>query len=58
MIIKKLIKIKKADAVVGITYSNRNPYFNMVKMNKKGKLSILMKSKKKFFQKTRLPRSF
>jgi CMP-N-acetylneuraminic acid synthetase len=57
-IIKKLTKIKNADAVVGITYSDRNPYFNMVKMNSNGKLSILMKSNKNFSRRQDCPMVF
>jgi len=57
-LIKKLIKLRNADAVVGIAYSDRNPYFNMVKMNKKGKLNILIKSNKKYFRRQDCPTVF
>ncbi len=54
-ILKKLLKSKKIDGVVGITQSYRNPYFNMVKMSKNGKISICIKSNKRYFRRQDCP---
>lgn len=48
--IKKCINLFKksnADMVVCITETNRNPYFNMVKINKSGYLDLAINTKKK-----------
>ena len=46
---------KKADTVVGITESHRNPYFNMMKENNRKKLSVVLKSQKKIYNRQNCP---
>ena len=51
-------KNKKADAVITISKSRRNPYFNMVEKLKKGSLAISKKSKKKILSRQKAPSVF
>ena len=46
---------KKVDAVVTITKSNRNPWFNMVRKNKSGYLRIANKIKKTIIRRQDAP---
>ena len=57
-VIKMMKKNKKADAVITISKSRRNPYFNMVEKLKKGSLVISKKSKKKILSRQKAPGVF
>ena len=56
--IKKLVKNKNFDGVVAITNSYRNPYFNMIKLSKGSKASILLRNKKNIFRRQDCPKVF
>lgn len=55
--IKKFNK-KKFDILVNITESSRNPFFNMVKKNKKNILNLVINKKKKYFRRQDVPKIF
>jgi len=59
--IKKCIRKYKSNKVDGIvtTYKSKvNPYFNMVKINRKGFLELVNKPKKKIFNRQEAPKIF
>ena len=49
---------KNADIVISVTESNRNPYFNMVKVNDDGLVEELIKQKKKIYRTQDAPKIF
>ncbi len=55
-----LIKYKKskADITITATDSHRNPYYNMIKVNKKGVVSKVIKPKKKIIRRQDSPKVF
>lgn len=55
-----LIKYKnsKADIIITVTNSHRNPYFNMVKINKEGLASRVVKPKKKIIRRQDSPKVY
>ena len=52
-----LIEYQKGDAdiIITVTASNRNPYFNMVKINEKGEVSLVIPQKKKITRRQEAP---
>ena len=53
----KIFKTKKCDGVISITPSSKNPYFNMVKINKRN-LNLINKTKKKIFTRQKSPKVY
>jgi N-acylneuraminate cytidylyltransferase len=51
-------RIKKADACIAITGSNRSPYFNMVKYKINGDIELVINSNKKIFRRQDAPSVF
>lgn len=49
---------KNADIVISVTESNRNPYFNMVKVNDDGLVEGLIKQKKNIYRTQDAPKIF
>ena len=54
----KKIKKNNLDFLISVTPSNRNPYFNMVKIDKNDKISLVCKSKKKYFRRQDAPQCY
>lgn len=52
-----LIEYQKGDAdiIITVTESNRNPYFNMVKINEKGEVSLVIPQEKKITRRQEAP---
>ena len=53
----KIFKSKKCDGVITITPSSKNPYFNMVKIDKTN-LNLINRTKKKFFTRQKSPKIY
>tara|TARA_B100001540_G_C15712422_1_gene599195 strand:- start:4 stop:720 length:717 start_codon:yes stop_codon:yes gene_type:complete len=59
--VKKAIKLYKkgnCDTIIGITESSRNPFFNMIILNKKKNAEIIIKNKKNIIRRQDAPKSF
>lgn len=56
--ILKFMKNKKSDILITVTESKRNPYFNMVKVNKKGFVEVIINSKSKISNRQEAPKIF
>ena len=56
--ILKLMKNKQLDALVAVTKSHRNPYFNMISLSNKLKAKITLKSKRRIFRRQDCPAVF
>ena len=56
--ILKFMKNKKSDILITVTESKRNPYFNMVKVNKKGFVEVIINSKSKISNRQQAPKIF
>jgi N,N'-diacetyl-8-epilegionaminate cytidylyltransferase len=54
----KLYHEETCDAVISITESSRNPYFNMVKLDDAGFVEILMSSNKFIYQRQNAPKVY
>ena len=52
------MKNKKSDILITVTESKRNPYFNMVKVNKKGFVEVIINSKSKISNRQQAPKIF
>ncbi len=48
----------KSDAIISITHSSRNPYFNMVKLDKYGFAEIINKMSKNIYNRQSAPKTF
>ncbi|MGL3827328.1 cytidylyltransferase domain-containing protein [Candidatus Pelagibacter communis] len=55
--IQKMKKEKNADVLISITEPNRNPYFNVVSINKDGFAKVLI-NKKKYFRRQDAPKVY
>jgi CMP-N-acetylneuraminic acid synthetase len=53
-----LYKKSKCDAIIGITESARNPYFNMIKLNESKNAELLIKHKKNISRRQDAPKIF
>jgi CMP-N-acetylneuraminic acid synthetase len=53
----KIFKSKKCDGVISITPSSKNPYFNMVQINKSN-LNLINRTKKKIFTRQKSPKVY
>ena len=53
----KIFKSKKCDGVITITPSSKNPYFNMVQINKRN-LNLINNAKKKIFTRQKSPKVY
>lgn len=56
--IEKFLKNKKSDILLTVVEARRNPYFNMVKVNKKGFIDIVINPKKHIFNRQKAPKIF
>jgi len=54
----ELYKNSKCDVVIGITESTRNPYFNMIKLNKSKNAKLLISNKKNITRRQDAPKTF
>ena len=54
----KIFKKNNSDMVINITDTNNNPYFNIVKMDKKNNLSLMNQNYKNFFRRQDVPKVF
>ena len=57
-IIKKFIENKKSDVLITVTEAHRNPYFNMVEVNKSGFLDIVISKKNVVSNRQEAPKVF
>ena len=53
----KIFKRKKADNLISVNPSHKNPYFNMVE-KKNGKLKLVKENKKKYYSRQKAPSVF
>tara|TARA_B100000579_G_scaffold404437_1_gene389269 strand:- start:152 stop:838 length:687 start_codon:yes stop_codon:yes gene_type:complete len=53
----KIFKRKKADNLISVNTSHKNPYFNMVE-KKNGKLKLVKENKKKYYSRQKAPPVF
>ena len=56
--INKFLKNKKSDMLLTVVEARRNPYFNMVKINKKGFLDIVISPKQHIYNRQKAPEIF
>ena len=56
--IKKFIQNKKSDVLITVTEAHRNPYFNMVEVNKSGFLDIVISKKNVVSNRQEAPKVF
>ena len=57
-IIKKFIENRKSDVLITVAEAHRNPYFNMVEVNKSGFLDIVITKKKIVSNRQEAPKVF